>query len=148
MGFYPTRKRKFQKNSKKIRKIKKKIVWLLFKPGQVVKGRERKKIKKLFRQVPTKPVTENSKKIQKIRKHHRSFFLSQTGWERPRKREIKKNRSGVFQPTCNRKIKKIAKKFKKLQNTIIASFQAKIGWERPRKGENKKNRSDVCQPDP
>ena len=46
MCFYPTRKTKFQKNSKKIKKIKKKILWLLFKPKYVGEDREREKIKK------------------------------------------------------------------------------------------------------
>ena len=51
MGFYPTRKRKCQKNSKT---------------------------------------------IQKIRKHHHSYFQAKIGWERPRKRENKNNRSDEF----------------------------------------------------
>ena len=42
---YTTRNRKFQKNSKKIQKIKKIKLWLHLKPKQVVKCREREKIK-------------------------------------------------------------------------------------------------------
>ena len=42
---YPTRNRKFQKNSKKIQKKKKKPLWLHFKPKSVDRGREREKIK-------------------------------------------------------------------------------------------------------
>ena len=45
MSSYPTRNRKFQKNSKKIHKIKKTPLWLLFKLKQVGKGREIEKIK-------------------------------------------------------------------------------------------------------
>ena len=69
-------------------------------------------------------------------------------WERPRKRENKKNHSDEFVPDPSMKIrKKKAKKYKKLKNTIIASFQANISWERTRKGK-KKNRSDKSLPDP
>ena len=42
---YPTRNRKLQQNSKKIRKIKKIRLWLQFKPKQDGKGREREEIK-------------------------------------------------------------------------------------------------------
>ena len=62
-------------------------------------------------------------------------FHAKIGWERPRKRENKNNRSDQFLPGMKQKI---PKKFKKLVNTIMASFQAKIDWERPRKRENKK----------
>ena len=93
---------------------------------------------------------KNSKKIQKIRKHHHSFFPSQNRLEKAEKERKLKKKS--FQCVLTRPViensKKIATKFKKLQNSIIASFQDKIGWERQRKGENKKNRSDVCEPDP
>ena len=66
-------------------------------------------------------------------------FHANIGWERPRKRENKKNRPDGFLPRPGkRNSKEIAKKFKKLENTIIAFFKAKIGWKRPRKRENKK----------
>ena len=42
---YPTRNRNFQKNSKKIQKIKKIPLWLHFSPKQVGIGREKQKIK-------------------------------------------------------------------------------------------------------
>ena len=42
---YTTRNRKFQINIKKIQKIKKKPLWLHFKPKQVVKCHKREKIK-------------------------------------------------------------------------------------------------------
>ena len=64
---------------------------------------------------------KNSKKIQKIRKNHHSFFSSQ---KRMGKAE-KEKKVGIENS------KKIEKKFKNLENTIIASFQAKIGWKRP-----------------
>ena len=62
--YYPTSNRKFQKNSKKIKKI---ALWLYFKPKQVGKGSEREKIENIvpFRSVPTRRVIENSKKVAK-----------------------------------------------------------------------------------
>ena len=51
--------------------------------AKICSGRPRKREneKKSFRQVPTRPVIENSKnnskKIQKIRKHYYGFFSSQ-----------------------------------------------------------------------
>ena len=63
-------------------------------------------------------------------------------WERPRKRENKKQKKKIVPmnsfPTRNRKFQKIAKQFKKLKTTTLATFQANISWERPRKRENKK----------
>ena len=76
-------------------------------------------------------------------------FQVKIGWEKPRKRENKKNRSVEFLPDPVQRIpKKQEKNSKKLKNTIMASFQAKIGWEQLRKIENKKNRSDEFLPDP
>ena len=46
MSSYLSQDREFQKNGKKIQKIEKTPLWLLFKPKQVGKGRERVKIKK------------------------------------------------------------------------------------------------------
>ena len=63
--------------------------------------------------------------------------LAKISWERPRKKENKKNRSDEFVPDLQLKIpKKKAKKYKKLKNTIIDSFQAKIRWVRLRKRGN------------
>ena len=59
--------RKFIKNCKKIKKI---LLWLLFKQKLVGKGREREKIKiiGLFRSYTTRnrKFQKNSKKVQKI----------------------------------------------------------------------------------
>ena len=64
--------------------------------------------------------------------------LAKISWERPRKRENKKNRSDEFVPDLQLKIpRKKAKKYKKLKNTIIDSFQTNISWERPRKRKKK-----------
>jgi len=80
---------------------------------------------------------KNSKKIQKIKKHHYGFSSSQNKLGKAEK-ESKKNRSNEFLPTRNRKLKiKIAKNLKKLKNTITASLQDKISWERLRKREKK-----------
>ena len=51
-------------------------------------------------------------------------FQAKIGWEWPKKREKKKNRSDEFLPEPEQRI---TKKFKKnLKNTDIASLQAKI----------------------
>ena len=42
---YPTRNRKFQKNSKKIKKIKKIPLWLIFSPKYKGNSEEREKMK-------------------------------------------------------------------------------------------------------
>ena len=64
---YPTRNRKLQQNSKKIRKIKKIRLWLQFKPKQDGKGREREKIKIIvplrFYPMGSRKFQKNSKKI-------------------------------------------------------------------------------------
>ena len=66
----PTRHQKFKKNCKKIQKIKKIQLWLLFKQKLGGKGREREKIKIIvsFRSYPmrNRKFQTNSKKIQKI----------------------------------------------------------------------------------
>ena len=72
---------------------------------------------------------KNSKKIQKIRKHHRSFFSSQNRMGMAEKERKKKSFRWVSTRPGIENSNQIAKKFKKLGNTIIASSQAKIGWE-------------------
>ena len=62
---YPMRNKKFQTNSKKIQKIIKKQLWLLFKQKLVGNDQERQKYKLSFRFVPTQCVIENSKQIAK-----------------------------------------------------------------------------------
>ena len=63
MGFYPTRNRKFQLNSKKIRKHHHTFFSSQNRLGKAEK--ERKEKKKSFWCVPTRPVIENSKKSSK-----------------------------------------------------------------------------------
>ena len=47
-------------------------------------GRPRKREKKMFRSVPTRPVIENSKKIvkkfKKFKNINMAFFKAKTGW--------------------------------------------------------------------
>ena len=62
MSSYPTRNRKFQKNSKKIHKIKKTPLWLLFKLKQVGKGREGEEIKRI---VPMSSYKTRNRKLKK-----------------------------------------------------------------------------------
>ena len=76
-----TRNGKFQKNRKKLKKIKKIPLWLHFKPKYVEKGRERQKTKIIvpFRSYPTRnrKFQSNSKKIQKIVKYYYGFIATQ-----------------------------------------------------------------------
>ena len=65
---YTARNKKFQKNSKKIQKIKKKII---------VQFRSNTTRNKKFQ--------KNSKKIQKVKKHHYGFFSSQKWLENAEK---------------------------------------------------------------
>ena len=65
--------------------------------------RKRENKKKSFRQVPTRPVIENSKKIvknfKKLENTIMGSFRAKICWGRPRKRENKKkNRSDEFLP--------------------------------------------------
>ena len=72
MSSYPTYNREFQKNSKKFQKIKKTPLWLLFKPKQVGKDREREEIKKIVPlssyKTRSRKFKKKSKKIEKIKK--------------------------------------------------------------------------------
>ena len=77
---YRTRKREFQKNSKKIKKHHCGFFSSQNRMGQA--ENERKKVFS-FWSIPTQPGIGNSKKIakkiQKIKKHHYGFFSSQNG---------------------------------------------------------------------
>ena len=59
MSSYQTSNRKFQKNTKKIQKLKKQDYG--FYSSQNKLGKAEKEKKKLFRRVPTRPEIENSK---------------------------------------------------------------------------------------
>ena len=80
MSSYLSQNREFQKNGKKIQKIEKKPLWLLFEPKYVGKGRE--SVKKKVIPMSSYPIQEiefqkNSKKSQKIKKHQNNFPSSQ-----------------------------------------------------------------------
>ena len=99
IGIYPTRNRKFQKNSKKIQKIRKHNH--SFFPSQNRLGKaETERKKKSFRCVPTRLVIKNSKEItKKFKKSENTIiasFQAKLRWEWPRKRKNKKNRSDGF----------------------------------------------------
>ena len=103
MGSYPTGNQKFQKNSKKNQKFRKHHHTFLSSKNRMGKAeQERKKKKKSFRWVPTRPGIANSKKIAKQFKNLENTiipsFQVKIRWERPRKRENKKNHSDGFLP--------------------------------------------------
>ena len=83
------RYRKFQKNRKKITKIKKIPLWLHFKPKLVEKSWDKEKIKIIvpFRPYPTRnrKLKKNRKKIKKIKKYHYGFISSQNRLENDKK---------------------------------------------------------------
>ena len=64
---YPTRNRKFQKNSKKIKNIKKNTIMVHFKPKLIGEGREREKIKIIL---PFHSYLRSDRKFQKNRKKY------------------------------------------------------------------------------
>ena len=79
--FLPGTKQKIKKKiCKKIQKTKKIPLWIHFQPEQVGKGRGKQKIKVIdpFRSYTAlnRKLKKNSKKIQKIKKHHYGFISS------------------------------------------------------------------------
>ena len=110
---YPTHNRKFQKNRKKIQKIKKHHYGFLSVQNTLEKAKKERKWKLLFRSVPTWPIIENSKKIatkfvKVINTHMASIEakISLKGWEREKIKIIVPFR---FYPTPNRKFQKNSK---------------------------------------
>ena len=90
----PTGNIKFQKNSKKIQKIKKYIYGFFSSPNRFENHETERKSKLSFRFVLTGHVIENSKKIKKIAKKLKKFknaimasFQSKIRLRRPKKRE-------------------------------------------------------------
>ena len=86
---YPTRNRKFQKNSKKIQKSKKYHYGFISSKNRLENGEKERKYKLSLRFVPTRRVIENSNKIAKkikiIKKHHYGFNFSQNRLENAEK---------------------------------------------------------------
>ena len=93
MSLYPTRNRKFKKNSKK---IKNQHFGNFSSQNKFGMAEKEKKKKKSFRGVPTRLVIENSKKIvkkfKKIENNIMASFRGKICWGRPRKRENKKRK--------------------------------------------------------
>ena len=89
MCSYLTRNRKFQKNSQKIKKIRKHHHTFLSSQNRFEKVEKERKKKKITLKdsYPTgnRKFQKNSKKIQKFRKHHHSFFSSQYRWGKAEK---------------------------------------------------------------
>ena len=90
---YSTRNRKFQKNSKKIQKIKKFLYGFISSQNRIEKAEKERKQELSFRFVLTRRVIENSKKIAKNFKKSKNTimasFQAKIGWKRLRKRENK-----------------------------------------------------------
>ena len=88
---YTTRNRKFEKNGKKIQKIKKYQYGFISKQYRLGKGREREKIKIIvtFRSYTTRNTKfqKNSKKIKKIKNTIMASFQAKTGWKRLKERK-------------------------------------------------------------
>ena len=86
---YPSRNIKFQKNSKKGRKIKQCQYGLISGQNRLEKSEKERKQKLLFRFVPTRRVIENlkkkGKKFIKLIKHHYGFISSQNRLEKFKK---------------------------------------------------------------
>ena len=96
---YPTRNRKFQKNSKKIQKIKKFHYDFISCQNRLEKSEKGRKEKLSFRSVPTRRVIENSKKIaKKLKNTIMDSFQAIIGSKRTRKIEDKNYLSVLFQP--------------------------------------------------
>ena len=99
---YRTCYKKFQKNSKKIQKIKKRHYSFFLSQNKLGKEDKEWKWKLLFLSVPTWPGIENFKKIAKKFKKPKNIILAsfqaKTSWERTRKSENKNYRFDQFLP--------------------------------------------------
>ena len=96
------RNRKFQKNSKKSRKIKKYRDDFISSQNGLQRAEKETKQKLSFHFLPTLCVIENSKKIakkfEKLKNTILASFEVKIGWKRSRTRENKNYRSFPFQP--------------------------------------------------
>ena len=103
MCSFPTRNGKFQKNNQKIQKTRKNHHSFFSSQKRTGKAEKERKKKKI---VPMHSYPNGNRKFQK--KKEKNFkilentiiasFQAKIGWERPRKRENKKNRSDGFLP--------------------------------------------------
>ena len=107
MCSYPPRNRKFQKNSKKIQKIKKYNNGFISSHYRYERERESEKIKIIvtFRshQTGNRKFQKNSKKIKNT---IMASFQAKIGWKMPRKRENKNYLSDRLLPDVQLKIPK------------------------------------------
>ena len=90
---YPTRNRKFQKNSKIIQKIKKFLYWFITRQNRMEKAeKDRKKTIASFRPYPNRnrKFQKNNEKIQKIKKFLYGFISSQNRMEKAEKERKQK----------------------------------------------------------
>ena len=95
------RNRKFQKNSKKINKIKKYHYGIISSQNRLVKDqREKIKIIVSFRSDPTRKrkFKKIAKKFNKVKNSIMASFPAKIGWKRPRKRKNKNCLSVPFLP--------------------------------------------------
>ena len=87
---YPKRNRKFQKNSKKIQKIKIYHYGFISSQNRMEMAEQERKQKLMFRSIPARCVIENFKKIaKKFKKQNNTImasFLAKIGWKMQRKR--------------------------------------------------------------
>ena len=124
-----------------------------FGPKQVGKGRERVKIKIIvpicFYSTCYREFQKNSKKIQKIEKHHYDFFSSQNRLGSAEKVwKWKLSFLSVLSRLGIENSKKNSKKIQKTKTHNYDFFRAKISWERLRESENKNYRFDQFLLDP
>ena len=98
---YTTRNRKFQKNSKKIKKIKKYHYGFL--SSKIGVKRPRKGENNNYRSVPFRSYPTRNREFQKIAKKFKNLkntimasFQAKIGWKMPRKRKNKNYRSLPF----------------------------------------------------
>ena len=98
MSSYPTRNRKFKKNSKKFKKLKTNILATFKAKISWEWPRKREKKKIVPRSSYHRKFQKNRKNIQKIRKHYYGFFSSQNMLGKAEKVRKKKNHSDDFLP--------------------------------------------------
>ena len=87
----PTHKRKPHKNRKKIQKINKQRYGIILSQYRSEKAEKERKQKLSIHSIPTRHVTENSKKIakrfKKLQKYNYSFISSQNRLEKAKKKK-------------------------------------------------------------
>ena len=102
---------------KQQKKIKKTSLWILFKPKQEgqAKNEREKNILVPIHSNPTRnrEFQKNSKKIQKIKKHHYGFFPTQNRTGEAENMRKKNSRSDPFQPDLEQGIPKKQQKISK-----------------------------------